>query len=58
MIYEFMRFMAGDLACYISDLYNQYQFGLNLVIIVTGFIWIAYKKKNEEEVNVQDIERG
>jgi len=35
-----------------------HQFGLNLVIIVTGFIWIAYKKKNEEEVNVQDIERG
>lgn len=44
MFYEFMRMMAGSMACTVSDFYIQYQLLFNSIILISAFSWTLYKK--------------
>jgi hypothetical protein len=45
MIYEFMRMIAGDGACHLSDFYNAHQVWFNGLVVIIGFTWTYYKRK-------------
>lgn len=51
MIYEFMRMMAGQYLCKLSDYYTQNQIFFNSLVVIVGFLWIVYKKKKSDAAN-------
>lgn len=45
MIYEFMRMMAGSVACNISDFYIHYQHIFNTLLVIGIITWRIYKNR-------------